>query len=76
LNIAEKCPVSKILKNNILINTNITMDSMDITKEYTNGELTVYGRLANAFILVIVFAQSRCFSTKGKPKLMLRRLKK
>jgi hypothetical protein len=40
------------------------MDSMDITKEYTNGELTVYGRLANAFILVIVFAHPDVFQPK------------
>jgi hypothetical protein len=49
---------------------------MDITKEYTNGELTVYGRLANAFILVIVFAQSDQPKEKTfDKKLMLRHLK-
>jgi hypothetical protein len=40
------------------------MDPKDITKEYTNGELYWYGRLANAFILVIVFAITDVFQPK------------
>jgi hypothetical protein len=55
------------------------MDPKDITKEYTNGELLWYGRLANAFYSVIVFAIIQMFFNQRKTfdkKLRLRHLKK